>query len=47
MDWYLSLTTLDQLRDENKGHVVLPMEFFHHHLGRFFSKGQVEVIERA
>lgn len=46
MDWYLSLTTPGQHQDEHRGQVILPLDFFHHHLGRFFSKGKVAVIER-
>ncbi len=44
---YLSLTTPGQHQDEHRGQVILPLDFFHHHLGRFFSLGRVEVIEKA
>lgn len=52
VDWYLSLvSTKNVARAKNVpgDGIMLPLEFFYHHLGRFMTskRGGVDVIQRA
>jgi len=50
MDWYLTLVNVkhEATRTKRIGDgVVAPLEFFHHHLGHFFTKGKQMVIATA